>query len=123
MTLDEEIARVAKLRGMDLDSVKAHEQERQFNERVITLGDISSMLNTQPGADEWRAYEALPKRLRAAVRDYPFHLSAAKVAALLGRVASIVQVVEALDRARPHLVRAWAINNFGKDHPRAKLDA
>ena len=93
-TLDDEIARVAALRGCGVADVHAAASERR---RYPTRPEVEVILRSNPDpADDLAHFDILPSRSRAFIRDQQRPLNAHVWAELLQRVGDEDEIIKAV---------------------------
>ncbi len=115
MSLDDDIARVAALRGKPVANYVEAERDR----RRIHSSQVRDLFKMASKGD-MRAYDALPRRSRLILSELPINASAVKYRALLAHMQSETGLVEAVRDCLPGIVRDWVLDHYGRDHPGAR---
>lgn len=119
VAIDDDIARIAALRGKPVEHYQAAAAAQRAAAQAISFNDVLGLM-TQPEngvARDLRAYESLPAASRAFLREFPFSVSAVKFCDMIERVGDEALVLAAMQRWLPALTQAWVTRWFGVNHP------
>lgn len=99
LDLDDDIARIAKLRGHDPSAVAAKAAEIDRVDSKLSPGQVKSLFQASPTMmAEIDAYDALPDASRQFIRDCPLNVSALKfgdaLKAVDGREVELISLAQ-----------------------------
>lgn len=120
-TLEDDLARIAALRGRPVENYIAEAKRLDGRQRGVHSSQLVDLFRLDGDyRREMRAYDRLPPRSRLVLSEAPICPSASKYADLLARSGDEVFLIDALRDCLPGIVRNWALDHFGRDHPSAR---
>lgn len=121
MTLEDDIARVACLRGRDPGNY--HRKVNSVEEIAQRLGSkrVRSIFFaiTDPTFDI-RVYDALPMASRVFIREAPVHISALKYSELLEDAGDQAALIELISQCIPFRIQEVTRHKYCPTHPQAQ---
>lgn len=118
MSLEDDIARLAALRGKPAANYTAEAQRMAREARRVHSSEVVSVFRMMADTrSDFRAYDALPRASRLMLRELPVNASAVKYADLLIRMESERSLIDAIRDHLPGVVRHWLLDHYGSSHP------
>jgi len=122
-TLEDDIARVAALRGKTGLAQNYVQEARSIERRgrgasASEIRDLFAIPDGRERADI-RVYDHLPPRSRRLLQDVPINASAEKYADLLDRMRDESCLISAVQDCLPAVVHDWVVKHYGLSHPSA----
>lgn len=118
--LEDDITRIARLRGRDPANYQRAAASVQSAARKLGPERVRSIFfapkNTMA---DIRIYDALPLASRVFIREATVHISALKYSELLEAVGDQAALIELLSQVIPLRVQEVARKNYGETHPQA----
>lgn len=116
--LEDDIARIAALRGKTVEEVQAAD----LRHRRVTAAEITNLFDVPIGyiEDDLEALDALPRSLRQAIAACPLIISAQKALILYRRTRDAGCIIAGINDQLPSAVGRQARAKYGPDHPAAK---
>lgn len=119
--LQDDIARIAALRGRPAANYVAEAERLDRAGRRIAASEITDLFNVPADVRlDFRAFDRLPAKSREALRELPINASAVKYADLLMRMGQEVGLIYAVHAELGDIVKNWVVRHFGATHPRAR---
>lgn len=120
MTVDDDIARIARLRGRDPANYQRATVSAETVARKLGPQRVRSIfLAPQDNRLDLLVYDALPLASRVFLREATVHISAIKYSELLEEIADQSALIDLLSQVIPMRVREVVRRNYGPDHPQA----
>ncbi len=114
--LEDDIARIAAMRGRPVESVLLAERQR----RLISCDDVARLFGPLPeSASEFAAMERLSADARSVIREAPETMSACRYHTLVPRHGEAA-TLGAIRQFMPQIIAAYAKVNYGSTHPQAR---
>ena len=119
--LDDDIARVAALRGKTSAEYVAAQAERQRLTAAggfITQTQFWDLFLGQPdGKTDLKVFDQLPAASRHFIAEFPFNICSAKWAGLLVGGVDEAALIGLVESNRRVLAKAWLKGHYGAGHP------
>lgn len=114
--LDDEIARIAALRGKPVNyyTERAEARREGYELHANTIAAIFSP-HPDPRRD-LRAYDRLPAEVRTFVSESTLQLNASAIAGVAQEI-SPERLITTIQAHMPGQVRAWVQRHYGRGHP------
>lgn len=120
MTPDNEIARIARLRGRDPANYQAAESGVERTAKKISAQRVRSLFFPPPEPRmELLVYDALPLASRVFLREAPLNMSAIKYSELLEEVHDQAALIGLVSAVIPLRVQEIVRARYGARHPQA----
>ena len=120
MTLADDIARVAKMRGRAPENYQRDALSIEVVARRLGPQRVRSIFFAPPDpTNDIRVYDALPLASRVFIREATVHISALKYSELLEDVGDQAVLIGLLAQVIPMRVREVVIKKYGREHPQA----
>lgn len=120
--LDDEIARIAALRGRPADTANYVTEARAIQRRArqIHSSEIRGLFSMPETGDDLRVFDRLPRRSQMVLAELPINASSGKYADLLLRIRDEAALIDAVRDQLPGIMRDWLLDHFGRGHPSAR---
>lgn len=114
--LDDDIARVAALRGKPVNyyTERAEERREAF---ALHENTVAAIFSPHPNPDrDLKAYDRLSAEVRAFVSESTLQLNACAIASVVDEVSE-TRLITTIQAHMPGQVRTWLMRHYGRAHP------
>lgn len=120
--LDDDIARIAALRGRPVEEVRQTAERIDRERRRVSDSEIRDLFDVPDGRSEvdLDIFDKLPAELRVAIYDCPLMVSASKARVLYERTGHAGCIADGIRDQLPAMLKRYARQHYGKEHPAAK---
>lgn len=120
MALEDDIARVARLRGKSPENYQREAVSAEAVARSLGAQRVRSIFFASPNAAaDIRVYDALPMASRVFLRESPLNISALHYSELLEEVGDQAALIDLLSQVIPLRVQEVVRQKYGASHPQA----
>ena len=119
-TLNDDIARIARLRGRDPSNYQQGPLTAEVVARKLGAKKVRSIFYAPENTRmDILVYDELPLASRVFLRDATVHISALKYSELLEEIGDQSALIGLLSQVIPMRVQEVVRRNYGPDHPQA----